>query len=46
VLACLSDMFMSFSSVHHLEACVLDEHNLLIQLIGDLSMCSVFAHKL
>jgi hypothetical protein len=45
VLACLSDMFMCSSFVHQLEACVLDEHNLLIQLICDLSMCSLFVHK-
>jgi hypothetical protein len=46
VLAYLSDMFMYSSFVHHLEACVLNEHNLLIQLIDNLSMCFVFVHKL
>jgi hypothetical protein len=30
VLACLNDMFICSLSVHHLEARVLDEHDLLI----------------
>jgi hypothetical protein len=30
VLACLDDMFMCSSSIHHLEARVLDEHDLSI----------------
>jgi hypothetical protein len=46
VLACLNDMFMCSSSIHHLEARVCDEHALLIQLIGDLNMFFVFVHKL
>jgi hypothetical protein len=46
VLACSNDMFVCSLSVHHLEACVLDEHNLSIQLIGDLNMFSMFVHKL
>ena len=40
------DMFLSSSSVHHLEACVLREHHLLIHLKGDKLLPYVFVHKL
>jgi hypothetical protein len=42
----MGDLFMCSSLVHHLEAHVLDEQGLLIQLTSDLQMCSVFVHKL
>jgi hypothetical protein len=45
VLACLNDMFMCSSSVHHVFR-VLDEYNLLTHLIGHLSTCSVFVYNL
>ena len=40
------DMFLSSSSVHHLEARVLHEHYLLIHLKGDKLLPYVFVHKL
>ena len=40
------DMFLSSSFVHHLEACVLHEHYLLIHLKDDLLIPFVFVHKL
>ena len=40
------DMFLSLSSLHHLEACVLHEHYLLIHLKGDKLIIYVFVHKL
>ena len=40
------DMLLSSSSVHHLEACVLHEHYLLIHLKGDKLLPYVFVHKL
>ena len=40
------DMFLSSSFVHHLEACVLREHYLLIHLKGDKLLPYVFVHKL
>ena len=40
------DMFLSSSSVHHLEACVLREHYLLIHLKDDKLIPYVFVHKL
>ena len=46
VLACMNDMFLSSSFVHHLEAHVHHEHAPLIQLMCDLFMHSVFVHKL
>jgi hypothetical protein len=46
VLACMSDLFMCSSFVHHLEAPVLDEQGLLIQVMKDLLMFSLFVHKL
>jgi hypothetical protein len=33
VHSCIGDMFLCYSHVHHLEARVLDEHDLLILLI-------------
>jgi hypothetical protein len=42
----MGDLFMCSSLVHHLEAPVLDEQGLLIQLMSDLYMYSVFVHKL
>jgi hypothetical protein len=33
VHSCIGDMFLCYSPVHHLEARVLDEHDLLISLI-------------
>jgi hypothetical protein len=42
----MGDLFMCFSLVHHLEARVLDEQALSIQLTSDLLMFSVFVHKL
>jgi hypothetical protein len=46
VLVYMGDMFLCSSHVHNLEACVLDEHNLLIQLKGDVNMFMVFVHSL
>jgi hypothetical protein len=46
VLVCMGDLFMCSSLVHHLEAHVLDEQGLSIQLTSDLLMFSVFVHKL
>jgi hypothetical protein len=46
VLACMGDLFMCSSSVHHLDVPVLDEQGLLIQLTGDLFIFSLFVHKL
>jgi hypothetical protein len=46
VLACIGDLFMCSSSVHHLEGHVLDEQDLSIQLMDDLFMFSLFVHKL
>ena len=46
VLACMNDMFLSSSFVHHLEARVHHEHTYLIQLMSDLFMHSMFVHKL
>ena len=46
VLACISDMFLSSSSVHHLEAHVHHEHDHLIQLTDDFLMHLAFVHKL
>jgi hypothetical protein len=46
VLACMGDLFMCSSSVNHLEAPVLDEQGLSIQLTDDLFMFSSFVHKL
>jgi hypothetical protein len=42
----MGDLFMCSSLVHHLEAPVLNEQGLLIQLTGDLYMFLVFVHKL
>ena len=42
----MGDMFLSTSSVHHLEAPVLDEQGLSIHLTGDFHMFLVFVHKL
>jgi flagellar biosynthesis protein FliQ len=46
VLVYMGDLFMCSSLVHHLEAPVLDEQGLSIQLTSDLYMFSVFVHKL
>ena len=45
VLVYIGDLFMCSSLVHHLEAPVLDEQGLSIQLTSDLLMFSVFVHK-
>jgi hypothetical protein len=42
----MGDLFMCCSLVHHLEALVLDEQGLSVQLMSDLYMFSVFVHKL
>jgi hypothetical protein len=42
----MGDLFMCSSLVHRLEALVLDEQGLLIQLTSDLYMFLVFVHKL
>jgi hypothetical protein len=42
VLVYMGDLFMCSSLVHHLEAPVLDEQGLLIQLMSDLYMFLVF----
>jgi hypothetical protein len=46
VLVHLGDLFMCSSLVHYLEALVLDEQGLSIQLTSDLYMFLVFVHKL
>jgi hypothetical protein len=46
VLVYMGDLFMCSSLVHHLEAHVLDEQSLSIQLTSDLHMFLVFVHKL
>ena len=46
VLVYMGDMFLCSSHVHHLKACVLDEHDLSIQLMGDSNMFSMFIHSL
>jgi hypothetical protein len=46
VLVYMGDLFMCYSLVHHLEAHVLDEQGLSIQLTSNLLMFSVFVHKL
>ena len=46
VFVYMGDLFMCSSLVHHLEAHVLDEQGLSIQLTSDLLMFSVFVHKL
>jgi hypothetical protein len=46
VLVYMGDLFMCYSLVHHLEAHVLEEQGLSIQLTSDLLMFSVFVHKL
>jgi hypothetical protein len=46
VLVYMGDLFVCSSLVHHLEAHVLDEQGLSIQLTTDLFMFSVFVHKL
>jgi hypothetical protein len=46
VLVYMGDLFMCSSLVHHLEAHVLDEQGLSIQLMSDLHMFSMFVHKL
>jgi hypothetical protein len=46
VLVCMGYFFMCSPLVNHLEAPVLDEQGLLIQLTSDLYMFSVFVHKL
>jgi hypothetical protein len=46
VLACISYIFMCCSPALELEACVLDECDLSIQLIGGLNMSSMFVHQL
>jgi hypothetical protein len=45
LLVYMGDLFMC-SLVHHLEAHVLDEQGILIQLTSDLLMFLVFVHKL
>jgi hypothetical protein len=45
-LVYMGDLFMYSSLVHHLEAHVLDDQGLSIQLTSDLYMFSVFVHKL
>jgi hypothetical protein len=42
----MGDLFMYSSLVHHLEAHILDDQGLSIQLTSDLYMFSVFVHKL
>jgi hypothetical protein len=42
----MGDLFMCSSLIHHLEAHVLDEQGLSIQLTRDLYMFFVFVHKL
>jgi hypothetical protein len=46
VLVYMGDLFMRSSLVHHLEAHVLDEQGLSIQLTSDLLMFLMFVHKL
>jgi hypothetical protein len=42
----MGDLFMYSSLIHHLEAPILDEQGLSIQLTSELYMFSVFVHKL
>jgi hypothetical protein len=46
VLAYMGDSFMCSSFVHHLEAPILDEQGLSINLTDCLLMSSLFVHKL
>jgi hypothetical protein len=46
VFVYIGDLFMCSSLVHYLQAHVLDEQGLSIQLTSDLHMFSVFVHKL
>jgi hypothetical protein len=46
MLVYMGDLFMCSSLIHHLEAPILDEQGLSIQLTSDLCMFSVFVHKL
>jgi hypothetical protein len=46
VLVYMGDLFMRSLLVNHLEAPILDEQGLSIQLTSDLYMFSVFVHKL
>jgi hypothetical protein len=46
VLVYMDDLFMFSSLVHHLEAHVLDEQGLSIQLTSDLLMFLMFVHEL
>jgi hypothetical protein len=46
VLAYMGDLFICSSSIHHLEAPVLDEQGFTIQLTDDLFMFSLFVHRL
>jgi hypothetical protein len=46
VLVYMGDLFMCSSHMDHLEAPVLDEQGLSIQLTSDLYMFLVFVHKL
>ena len=46
VLACMSDLFVCSSFIHHLEAPVLDERGLSIQLMSGLLMFLLLVHKL
>jgi hypothetical protein len=46
VLAYMGDSFMCSSSIHHLEAPVLDEQGLSIHLSDDLLMSLLFVQKL
>jgi hypothetical protein len=46
VLVYMGDLFMRSSLVHHLDAHVLDEQGLSIQLTSGLYMFLVFVHKL
>jgi hypothetical protein len=42
----MGDLLMCSSLVHHLEAPILDEQGLSIQLMSDWYLFSVFVHKL
>jgi hypothetical protein len=46
MLVYMGDLFMCSSLIHHLEAPILDEQGLSLQLTSDLCMFSVFVHKL
>jgi hypothetical protein len=46
LLVYMRDLIMCSLLIHHLEAPVLDEQSLLIQLTSDLYMFSVFVYKL